>query len=531
MAGDGPFAEPVQRHRIAVATAIGTWHIIEQRGRVRFPEAPRGQQIDTIATGSRPAVVGWTPHVVGPLDNRAGSIDCSTEPNAHRRAERRPAQFIGPTPQAHDRGIAVAREQRRVEGDIVSAVVAVAARSLRMNDPHLLRRDTKRARQRSAQRMHALGMRPYRQRAIVPLGNGATWANRGMGQIRAGVSRLVPLHVVRDGGLIGDECGALRRQAVHPCIRVGQGRQRTFPHPLRALARDPDGVDGLVVAASDHTHETAVGDDIDDTGKGGDSSAIERLQPVVRMGGTQHPAVQHAGQGHVLDEGRAVQLGVEVEPPQAIVIDTAAELIGWRQLRAGAVQVHFGGELPIADAFIARRAHEDAGANHQVSATEDGTCLLLEQRADQRAGPAHGGSAMLHREAAGGIALIRRDRGIGGSHPDVVEVDAELLGRDCRNRSDGTLADLHLAGAQRHDTVIVERHPLVEAGIGFEAEGELGHARPRSAMARSTARRIRTCAPHRHRCRSSSTATISLRLAGGFRASNPVTVMMMPLMQ
>src|SRR5882757_561854 len=140
---------------------------------------------------------------------------------------------------------------------------------------------------------------------------------------------------------------------------------------------------------------------------------------------------------------------------------------------------------------------------------------------------------MFDREAAGGVALVGRSESVGGHHPDGVEVDAEFPGGNRRNRSHRALADLHLAGAQAHHAVGIERHPAIERGVGGEIGGQGAHVRRpfRSAMARSTARRMRTCEPHLQRWRSSSVATIWSRSAGGSGASMAATVMMMPLMQ
>ncbi len=137
----------------------------------------------------------------------------------------------------------------------------------------------------------------------------------------------------------------------------------------------------------------------------------------------------------------------------------------------------------------------------------------------------------LDRLAGGGLPLIRRLLRVARQHRDTREVDVQLLGRDLRQRGDVALAQLHLAHRQAHGAVGLETQPLLHPPVGQDAlrQGVAHRAAPARiiAAALATARRMRGCAPQRHRWLSSA-AAISARLGSALRSSNALASMMMP---
>jgi hypothetical protein len=74
------------------------------------------------------------------------------------------------------------------------------------------------------------------------------------------------------------------------------------------------------------------------------------------------------------------------------------------------------------------------------------------------------GAAVLHRMAAGGVALVRREFGIGGNDLQRLEGHAQLFGGDLLERGLEALAELRLAGESRDAAVGIEADPGVEIG-------------------------------------------------------------------
>ena len=83
-----------------------------------------------------------------------------------------------------------AREQRRIKRHVIGAVMAVAARPLRMDAADGRFVHLQHLGEILAQRKDALGVRPYRQLAVIELRHRAGWADRAMHDVRLGVGRL-----------------------------------------------------------------------------------------------------------------------------------------------------------------------------------------------------------------------------------------------------------------------------------------------------------------------------------------------------
>src|SRR5881397_3545277 len=69
------------------------------------------------------------------------------------------------------------------------------------------------------------------------------------------------------------------------------------------------------------------------------------------------------------------------------------------------------------------------------------------------------GAAVLDREAAGGLTLVRGARGVAADDLDALEVHVQLVGGDLRQRGADALAQLDLAGEDRHGAVRVDAKP------------------------------------------------------------------------
>ena len=79
------------------------------------------------------------------------------------------------------------------------------------------------------------------------------------------------------------------------------------------------------------------------------------------------------------------------------------------------------------------------------------------------------GAAVLDRQAAGGLAFVRRAAGVAGDDPDPRERQIELLGRDLRQGGEDALPQLHLAGEDGGGAVGIDREPGAEQPVGLQA--------------------------------------------------------------
>ena len=262
------------------------------------------------------------------------------------------------------------------------------------------------------------------------------------------------------------------------------------------------------------------------------------MAPMVapRLGWRTTRACTMPSKPHVVDEGGVAEdLARQVETGAALA--DALEL-GDRLARAAAgrvdVEIDRAGERPVILAGRRAVAQDAAVANGQLvgRARQHFGRLLEEQRAHVGAGLPHRHAAELDRLAAGGVALVRRQRGVAGADGDARHRHVEFVGGDLHHRGQHALADLDAAGVDRHLAGRRERHPAREAGIVFQRTGEGGgvHARAPAriwAAAFSTARMMRLCEPQRQ-ILSSSAAAICARVGAGFLSSSALAETMMP---
>ena len=101
------------------------------------------------------------PDFVLPADDVFRFVELRLHFHDHRRAVRLPREFVVAHPLQLDRSaVGGARQQRGVAGGVICAVVAVAAGAFYMGAGHVGNGGLERLRQISAQRKHALAVRP-----------------------------------------------------------------------------------------------------------------------------------------------------------------------------------------------------------------------------------------------------------------------------------------------------------------------------------------------------------------------------------
>ena len=123
----------------------------------------------------------------------AGGVAQRAHGRHHRRADRLEAELVLAPPAHPDRRARPLHgDDRGVGRRIVGAVMAVAARPLRVLDRDRGDIELQGAGQRRAQRIDALAMRPHGQVPVLEHGHRARRRDRGVGDVHAGKGRLAP---------------------------------------------------------------------------------------------------------------------------------------------------------------------------------------------------------------------------------------------------------------------------------------------------------------------------------------------------
>ncbi len=328
------------------------------------------------------------------------------------------------------------------------------------------------------------------------------------------------------------------------------------------------GLDRLLLALGHHAEKGAVAHHGDDALHDLHRRVVEMVELGAVARRTHHASVQHAGRPDILHEGDAAgDLGGNVQARDR----SSDDAVACRGLRCDlgggvALQVGLGGKLAITDLAAVGRAgnavgkHEGIGADAEPPGGERG-----QHRAHLGGGHAQAGTTRLERHAAGGEAFIGGARGVAGDHPDPIEREIELLGRDLGERGEDPLPELDLAGEDRRAAVGIDADPGAEPAIALQAAGqtrrllaardvraegecdedaaEAGgefatvesgriHDRllPFAAAARSTARTIRLWVPQRQRLPASADRTCA-SVGRGLRSSSSLAAMIMPAVQ
>ena len=195
----------------------------------RNGEVPCGEQVYSRRRIAGAHAVRVAPHIVLPVDDVAGGIQSGGQPHRHRRAVGLPGELVVAHPLQLDGPFpGGARDQRRVERDIVGAVLAVAARAFAMTDDDVGGRERQRLREVRAQREHPLRVTPHGELAVLPLRDGARRPDRRVRLERPRVTGIDALHRFRGGlriGLLVDD-RIDEPRALHVLVQGGAGRRQ-----------------------------------------------------------------------------------------------------------------------------------------------------------------------------------------------------------------------------------------------------------------------------------------------------------------
>ena len=243
-----------------------------------------------------------------------------------------------------------------VGGDIIGAIVAVAARALGMDAAHLVGRQAQQLGQGLAQRVDALAVRPHGDAVILPERHGAGGPDRAVHQARPAVARLdhLAVHRRRRPGIVEDR-HFLRRQTADRLAHVFRRQLGAGPVPagrLQALQR----LDGLPLLRRQHGGEAAITHHLHDPRHLRDGIEIGRLQPRAFAGTAHDAGVEHAGQPHVLHIGHAARdLGRDIDAGQ-VRADQAHAFLAPRHVGRGLdVERQQRGQFAVAQAVAVRR--------------------------------------------------------------------------------------------------------------------------------------------------------------------------------
>ena len=118
--------------------------------------------------------MAFAPNLIIPIDDAACRIERRPDLADHAGRERLPAMFLFAHPLDLDRlPRHRLRQQRRVGGGVVGAIMPVASRSLGMDAAHLVERHTQHLRDRLLIGIDALGMSPDAGDTVVEHRDGA----------------------------------------------------------------------------------------------------------------------------------------------------------------------------------------------------------------------------------------------------------------------------------------------------------------------------------------------------------------------
>src|SRR6185503_19645670 len=463
--------EIVERDGVAVAGTVRLRGLARRPGPLRIGDVPAPEQVDTVCI-ARPLVVALAPDVEGPVDYSTAG-DGALDLHGHGRAVGLPLELVVTHPlQSHRPPIDRARQHRGVEGDVVGAVVTVAAGAFGVDAADVARFETERPREGGTQREDALAMGPDRKLAVLELGHRAGGRDRGVRLIRPMVCRLDHLGARRHGRVLLADHSVLAAQGHELLVHLRRVGQLGAARPLSGCDQHQPRIDGLLLALRHHAEKAAVTHHRDDARHRPDFGLVEAVEPGAIAWRPHHAAMHHAGKPHVLHEGGA---------PRHLARDVAARnaaadyrvLRGRLRLRPGrglALQVRFACELPVADRACA--AHRSI----RYGQIGDGDTELRSRQVQQDrsrlgAREAQRRAAVLDRQAAGGLPLIRGPTGVGRDHLDAHVRDVELLGRYLRKRGQDALAELAFAGEHRDRARGVDADPAVQHAVRVEAAG------------------------------------------------------------
>jgi hypothetical protein len=331
----------------------------------------------------------------------------------------------------------------------------------------------------------------------------------------------------------------LRRTGREVLVRQGLQRRRFAERRVEGPQTLPAGGDlgggvgagrvGLGVA--DQRYEGMVDQDIDVRDGAPDGGLVEALEPRLPTRLAQHAGMAQAGQRQVMQEGRAKQLGRQVEARLALADDPHAVRRLEQGLAGGlACEIHFAGQAPVVDAGWPTIPHERPVADIQIGglASQPPGRGGGEQRADLGAGHADRRAGDFRRHGPHGQAFVGDVACRRWDHAHLREREVELIGGHLGERGGDALTVFHPPEGDASATVRLEADPAVKPGIGGEHGGNHAEAPSRMRRAANTTASItRLCTPQRQRCQSSASAT-SARVGSGLPSSRALAPIRMP---
>jgi hypothetical protein len=201
---------------------------------------------------------------------------------------------------------------------------------------------------------------------------------------------------------------------------------------------------------------------------------VDRHQLSAGRRRTHHTSEQHPGQPDVLNVRGAARELLRDVPTSHARADEAVRGGGLRRhlRRRLAREIGVTGEVPVRDTAATRGADR---AITDVQIGDRGAELRRRRREQDRTGfgarESQRGAALLHGEAAGGLALVRRARGVAVDDVDALEIHVELVGGDLRERGADALSELDLAGEDGDASLRIDAQPRVEPPVVVEAAG------------------------------------------------------------
>ena len=506
----------VRRDRGAVAHFE---HIGSRRNRTRQQQRQRRRVVGGIARGK--IIAGDT----------AVGAQSALHVDQLCRALRLPGVLLLAA-QLHPDGTADrARQQHGIGGNVVGAVAAVATGGFHPDHVDFAVRSRHEQREISAQDVRVLCAGPHPDVIVPNIRNGAGWADRRVHLVGPDIGSR---HWLGGGG---DRCldvalvdqrarrrgiGAQRRLDI---FQVRKHRRRLPAHPeLRGR------LDRVFLAFGDDADEIADPDDGDQPGNIADRRLVNRNQAGADKGAdidagigrTHHPAMQHAGQAHVVnvDEfagGLRRQIDARHRLPDDAVSTDGLDRNIVRKFEADGLVAD---QFAIADAAVIPAADQAVFDRERFHGLLEPFGGARKQELPRlRGGVAQGDGRDLDGFAGDGWTLIGDMRGIAEHDDDSRKRHVEFLGDDLPQRganagaeidmtvegSDRTVGrypDEGLEGAFRACTGWTNHRQRAGPDAGIVGSAWRGHqscASARRPAARIAARMISTCAPQRQR--------------------------------
>ena len=290
----------VTRHGIAARTAAAGHRRFRGGFDVPAARAVTGRQQRDRRIRAGPGAVPVPPDLVPPEQDVPGLVHLGGDADQGRGAERRPAEFVGPAPDDLDGPPGYGHgEQGGVQGDIVGAVVPVAAGARYMGHRDVVFGDAEGAGEFGAQRVDALGVRPHPQPRAALVADQRGGAGRSHGRVRE-VRPVVRRLDRRGDPVLGRGVAALGQhgglggrgaQEGRQLARVRQGRALL---PGRLGAQPVGGAQRDLLALGDHAEEAAVPHHREHAGQGERRRRVEGGEGRAARGRPDDPAVTQA---------------------------------------------------------------------------------------------------------------------------------------------------------------------------------------------------------------------------------------------